>query len=57
MKRHVQWRQLNLLELATSAVQRQQLDPIVRAEIVSLLKQLFNNDSAAIAKTSEAADE
>jgi hypothetical protein len=57
MKRHVQWRQLNLLELATSAVQRQQLDPIVRAEIVSLLKQLFNDDSAAIAKTSEAADE
>jgi hypothetical protein len=57
MGRHAQWRQLDLLELATHAVQRQQINPIVRAEIIGLLKQLFNDYSAALAKTKEADDE
>jgi hypothetical protein len=57
MGRNVQSRQLDLLERAASAVQRQQLNPIVRAEIISLLKQLFNDHSAGLAKTKEADDE
>jgi hypothetical protein len=58
MKRHTQWRQLGLLDLATNEVPRPQLDPIVRREIVSLLKQLFIDYSAgAFAKTKEASDE
>ena len=57
MERRARWRQLDLLELATNAVQRQQFDPIVRAEITSLLKQLFNDCSVTLAKTRGADDE
>jgi hypothetical protein len=57
MERHAQDRQLDLLELATSAIQRQRLDPVARAEIASLLKLLLDECSAALAKTNEADDE
>jgi len=32
-QQHAQWRQLDLLVLATSVSQRQRLDPMVRAEV------------------------
>jgi hypothetical protein len=57
MERRARWRQLDLLELATNAVQPQQFDPIVRAEITSLLKQLFNDCSVTLAKTRGADNE
>ena len=57
MEQRTQWRQLDLLELATGAVQRQRLDPIVRAEVTGLLKLLVNECSAARAKAKEAVDE
>ena len=57
MKRHAQWRQLDLLKLATTAIQRQRLDPMMRAELTSLLKLLINECSAALAKAKEADDE
>lgn len=57
MERHAQWRQLDLLELATSAIQRQRLDPMIRAEVISLLKLLVNESSAALAKAKETDDE
>jgi hypothetical protein len=50
-------RQLDLLELAISAIQRRRLDPIARAEIVGLLKLLLNECSAPVVKTDEADDE
>ena len=57
MKRHAQWRQLDLLKLATTAIQRQRLDPMMRAELTGLLKLLINECSPALAKTKEADDE
>ena len=57
MEGQAQGRQLDLLELAASAIQRQRLDPTARAEIANLLKLLLNECSAALAKTSEADDE
>jgi hypothetical protein len=57
MKRHAQWRQLDLHKLATTAIQRQRLDPMMRTELTSLLKLLINECSAALAKTKEADDE
>jgi hypothetical protein len=57
MERHAQCQQLDLLELATNAIQRQRLDPVARAEIVSLLKLLINECSAALAKAKGADDE
>jgi hypothetical protein len=61
MDRHAQWRQLDLLELATSAIQRQRLDPMTRTEIINLLKLLLklllNEYSATLAKAKEADDE
>ena len=57
MKRHAQWRQLDLLKLATTAIQRQRLDPMMRAELSGLLKLLINECSAARAKAKEADDE
>ncbi|MBO0756206.1 MAG: hypothetical protein J2P54_10115 [Bradyrhizobiaceae bacterium] len=57
MERPAQERQLDLLELAASVIQRKRLDPITRAETVSLLKLLLNECSTALAKTSEVADE
>ena len=57
MKRHAQWRQLDLLKLATTAIQRQRLDPMMRAELTGLLKLLINECSAALAKVKEADDE
>ena len=57
MERHVQSQQLDLLGLTTNAIQRQRLDPIVRVEIVSLLKLLINECSAALAKAKGADDE
>ena len=57
MKQHAQWRQLDLLKLATTAIQRQRLDPMMRAELTGLLKLLINECSAALAKAKEADDE
>ena len=57
MKRHSQWRQLDLLKLATTAIQRQRVDPMMRAELRGLLKLLTNECSAALAKAKEADDE
>ena len=57
MEQNAQWRQLDLLVLATSAIQRQRLDPMVRAEVTALLKLLLNEYSAALAKAKEADDE
>jgi hypothetical protein len=57
MERHAPWRQLDFLGLATSAIQRQRLDPMIRAEVISLLKLLLNEHSAALAKAKEADDE
>ena len=57
MKQHAQWRQLDLLKLATTAIQRQRLDPMMRTELTGLLKLLINECSAALAKAKEADDE
>ncbi|MCP3476598.1 hypothetical protein NLM33_41130 [Bradyrhizobium sp. CCGUVB1N3] len=57
MEQNSQQQQLDLLELATNAIQRQQLGPIVRAEIVSLLKLLLDECGAGRAKVSEVNDE
>ena len=57
MKRRAQWRQLDLLKLATTAIQRQRLDPMMRAELSGLLRLLINECSAALAKAKEADDE
>ena len=57
MDRHAQWQQLDLPELATSAIQRQRLDPMVRAEVTALLKLLLNEYCAVLAKAKEAGDE
>jgi hypothetical protein len=57
MERHVQSQQLDLLELTTNATQRKRLDHIVHAEIVSLLKLLITECSAAVAKAKGAHDE
>ena len=57
MKRHAQGRQLDLLKLATTAIQRERLDPMMRTELTGLLKLLINECSAALAKAKEADDE
>jgi hypothetical protein len=57
MEQHAQWRQLDLLVVATSASQRQRLDPMIRAEVTGLLKLLIDECSAALAKAREATDE
>ena len=57
MERYAQWRQLDLLELAMTALQRQRLDPMMRKELASLLKLLINECSAPLAKAKEADDE
>ena len=57
MKRHSQCRQLDLLKLATTTIQRQRLDPMMRAELSGLLRLLINECSAALAKAKEADDE
>jgi hypothetical protein len=57
MERYAQWRQLDLLELAMTALQRQRLDPMMRKELASLLKLLINECGATLAKTKEADDE
>jgi hypothetical protein len=57
MEQHTQWLQLDLLERAASAIQRQRLDPMIRTELVGLLKLLINESSAARAKMIEARDE
>jgi hypothetical protein len=57
MERHAQWRQLDLLEPATTAIQRQRLDPMMRTELTGLLKLLINECNAALAKAKEADDE
>jgi hypothetical protein len=57
MKQNAQWRQLDLLVLATSAIQRQRLDPMIRAEVIALLKLLLNEYSAVLAKAKEAGNE
>jgi len=57
MERHIQGRQLDLLELASTAIQRQRLDPMMRTEVTGLLKLLINECSAPLAKAKEADDE
>ena len=57
MEQHARWRQLDLLVLATSAIQRQRLDPMIRSEVAGLLKLHLNECSAARAKAKEADDE
>ena len=57
MERYAQWRQLDLLELAMTAIQRQRLDPMMRRELTSLLKLLIDECGATLAKTKEANDE
>lgn len=56
-QQHARWRQLDLLVLATSASRRQRLDPMVRAEVMGLLKLLLDECGAALTKTTEAGDE
>jgi hypothetical protein len=57
MDRHAQWRQLDLLKLASTAIQRQRFDPVMRSELTGLLKLLIHECSAALAKAKEADDE
>ena len=57
MEQHARWKQLDLLVLATSAIQRRQLYPMIRSEVTGLLKLLLNECSAAHAKAKEADDE
>jgi hypothetical protein len=57
MEGNAQWRQLDLPQPATSAVQKRRLDPMLRAELTGLLKLLINECVAALAQTKEAADE
>ena len=57
MERYAQWRQLDLLELAMTAIQRQRLDPMMRTELTGLLKLLINECSAARAKAEADDDE
>ena len=57
MERHAQWRQLDLLEVASTAIQQQRLDPMMRTELTVLLKLLINECSATLAKAKEADDE
>jgi len=57
MERHAQWRQLDLLEVASPATQQQRLDPKMRTELTGLLKLLINECSAALAKGKEAGNE
>ena len=57
MERHAQGRQLDLLEPATTATQRQRLDPMMRTELTGLLKLLINECNAALAKAKGADDE
>jgi hypothetical protein len=57
MERHAQWRQLDLLEVASTATQQQRLDPKMRTELTGLLKLLINECIAALAKVKEAGNE
>lgn len=56
MQWQAQWRQLDLLELATNA-SRKRLDPVARAEVISLLKLLLNEHCAVRAEAKGADDE
>ena len=47
MEQHARWQQLDLLVLATSAIQHRRLDPTIRSEVTGLLKLLLNECSAA----------
>jgi hypothetical protein len=57
MEQHARWRQLDLVVLATSAIQQQRLDPMIRSQVTGLLKLLLNQCSAAPAMAKEADDE
>jgi hypothetical protein len=58
MESHKRLQQLDLLELAASAIQRQRLDPMIRGELTSLLKLLIDECGvAARSKAVEADDE
>ena len=57
MEQRAKRRQLDLLALATRAIQRQRLDAMIRAEITGLLKLLIIECSAAPSKAREADDE
>ena len=57
MEQHARWQQLDLLVLATSAIQRRRLDPRIRSEVAGLFKLLLNECSAAHSRAKEADDE
>lgn len=57
VERHIQWRQFDLLEFGSTAIQRQRLDPMMRTELTGLLKLLINECSAPVAKVEEADSE
>ena len=57
MEQHARWRQLDLVVLATSAIQQQRLDPMIRSQVTGLLKLLLNECSADPAMAKEADDE
>jgi hypothetical protein len=54
MEQHARWRQLDLVVLATSAIQQQRLDPMIRSQVTGLLKLLLAECSAAPAMAKEA---
>ena len=56
-QQHAQGRQLDLLVLAGRNTRYQRFDAVDRAEVTALLKLLLDECSAALAKTTEAADE
>ena len=51
-----QWQQLDLLEFATS-VSQHRLDPMIRTELINLLKLLLDEHRAARAAAKGADDE
>ncbi len=42
MEQHPRWQQLDLLVLAASEVERKQVNPAIRSEIIDLLRALLN---------------
>lgn len=56
-EQRAEWRQLDLLVLATSAIQQRRNDPIICAEITGLLKLMIIECSATPSKAKGADDE
>lgn len=57
MEQHQRWQQLDLLVLHKSAIQHQRLDPVIRSEVISLLKLLLSECVATAARAKGADDE